>query len=177
MLIFSKSHLNINSRCDLKIHNYVIKHHQWSILISMVIWIYESWKISFVLRNHVYDKKISHIMPRWNWVGFSLGFLWLWSNLLKTQPNQVTLWHQIPSGLGEIAIPRLIFYCLKWSCWVSHLLILLLCHDLMPSTQLIVGLQTNTSVASALGTYFLSQISLIFLDMLNVYRCAFHCFL
>ncbi|XP_058082401.1 protein EXPORTIN 1A-like [Magnolia sinica] len=31
-------------------------------------------------------------------------------------------------------------------------------------------LQTNTSVASALGTYFLSQISLIFLDMLNVYR-------
>ncbi|XP_057472129.1 protein EXPORTIN 1A-like isoform X2 [Actinidia eriantha] len=31
-------------------------------------------------------------------------------------------------------------------------------------------LQTNTSAASALGTYFLSQISLIFLDMLNVYR-------
>ncbi|KAI5657416.1 hypothetical protein M9H77_26209 [Catharanthus roseus] len=31
-------------------------------------------------------------------------------------------------------------------------------------------LQTNTSVATALGTYFLSQISLIFLDMLNVYR-------
>ncbi|XP_043815379.1 protein EXPORTIN 1A isoform X4 [Manihot esculenta] len=31
-------------------------------------------------------------------------------------------------------------------------------------------LQTNTSVASSLGTYFLSQISLIFLDMLNVYR-------
>ncbi|KAH8491658.1 hypothetical protein H0E87_023686, partial [Populus deltoides] len=31
-------------------------------------------------------------------------------------------------------------------------------------------MQTNTSVASALGTYFLSQISLIFLDMLNVYR-------
>lgn len=31
-------------------------------------------------------------------------------------------------------------------------------------------LQTNTSVASALGTYFLPQISLIFLDMLNVYR-------
>ncbi|KAJ4953649.1 hypothetical protein NE237_030481 [Protea cynaroides] len=31
-------------------------------------------------------------------------------------------------------------------------------------------LQTNTSVACALGTYFLSQISLIFLDMLNVYR-------
>ncbi|KAG6750964.1 hypothetical protein POTOM_045479 [Populus tomentosa] len=30
--------------------------------------------------------------------------------------------------------------------------------------------QTNTSVASSLGTYFLSQISLIFLDMLNVYR-------
>ncbi|KAA3483867.1 Exportin-1 [Gossypium australe] len=29
---------------------------------------------------------------------------------------------------------------------------------------------TNTSVASSLGTYFLSQISLIFLDMLNVYR-------
>ncbi|KAK5843236.1 protein EXPORTIN 1A isoform X1 [Gossypium arboreum] len=31
-------------------------------------------------------------------------------------------------------------------------------------------LQTNTSVASSLGTHFLSQISLIFLDMLNVYR-------
>ncbi|XP_048325788.1 protein EXPORTIN 1A isoform X1 [Ziziphus jujuba] len=31
-------------------------------------------------------------------------------------------------------------------------------------------LQTNTSVASSLGTYFLPQISLIFLDMLNVYR-------
>ncbi|XP_065854585.1 protein EXPORTIN 1A isoform X2 [Euphorbia lathyris] len=31
-------------------------------------------------------------------------------------------------------------------------------------------LQTNTSAATALGTYFLSQISLIFLDMLNVYR-------
>ncbi|KAG8487173.1 hypothetical protein CXB51_020831 [Gossypium anomalum] len=31
-------------------------------------------------------------------------------------------------------------------------------------------LQTNTSVVSSLGTYFLSQISLIFLDMLNVYR-------
>ncbi|CAK9172472.1 unnamed protein product [Ilex paraguariensis] len=31
-------------------------------------------------------------------------------------------------------------------------------------------LQTNTSVASSLGTYFLSQISVIFLDMLNVYR-------
>ncbi|KAK4572312.1 hypothetical protein RGQ29_030662 [Quercus rubra] len=31
-------------------------------------------------------------------------------------------------------------------------------------------LQTNTSVANSLGTYFLSQISLIFLDMLNVYR-------
>ncbi|KAI4330800.1 hypothetical protein MLD38_029049 [Melastoma candidum] len=31
-------------------------------------------------------------------------------------------------------------------------------------------LQTNTSVANALGTYFLSQITLIFLDMLNVYR-------
>ncbi|XP_042513165.1 protein EXPORTIN 1A [Macadamia integrifolia] len=31
-------------------------------------------------------------------------------------------------------------------------------------------LQTNTSVSSSLGTYFLSQISLIFLDMLNVYR-------
>ncbi|XP_030502036.2 protein EXPORTIN 1A [Cannabis sativa] len=31
-------------------------------------------------------------------------------------------------------------------------------------------LQTNTSVASSLGTYFLSQITLIFLDMLNVYR-------
>nr|ADN34154.1 exportin [Cucumis melo subsp. melo] len=30
--------------------------------------------------------------------------------------------------------------------------------------------QTNTSVASSLGTYFLPQISLIFLDMLNVYR-------
>jgi exportin-1 len=31
-------------------------------------------------------------------------------------------------------------------------------------------LQTNTSVASALGQAFLSQISLIYLDMLNVYR-------
>ncbi|KAM7273898.1 hypothetical protein ACFE04_028562 [Oxalis oulophora] len=31
-------------------------------------------------------------------------------------------------------------------------------------------LQTNTSVATSLGTFFLSQISLIFLDMLNVYR-------
>ncbi|PSS04542.1 Protein EXPORTIN 1A like [Actinidia chinensis var. chinensis] len=31
-------------------------------------------------------------------------------------------------------------------------------------------LQTNTSVAISLGTYFLAQISLIFLDMLNVYR-------
>ncbi|XP_042505745.1 protein EXPORTIN 1A-like [Macadamia integrifolia] len=31
-------------------------------------------------------------------------------------------------------------------------------------------LQTNTSVSSSLGTFFLSQISLIFLDMLNVYR-------
>lgn len=31
-------------------------------------------------------------------------------------------------------------------------------------------LQTNTSVATSLGTYFLSQIKLIFLDMLNVYR-------
>ncbi|XP_022718569.1 protein EXPORTIN 1A isoform X6 [Durio zibethinus] len=31
-------------------------------------------------------------------------------------------------------------------------------------------LQTNTSVASSLGTYFLTQVSLIFLDMLNVYR-------
>uniref|UniRef100_A0A1J3JN78 Exportin-1 n=1 Tax=Noccaea caerulescens TaxID=107243 RepID=A0A1J3JN78_NOCCA len=31
-------------------------------------------------------------------------------------------------------------------------------------------LQTNTRVATSLGTYFLSQISLIFLDMLNVYR-------
>ncbi|XP_059304378.1 protein EXPORTIN 1A isoform X3 [Lycium ferocissimum] len=31
-------------------------------------------------------------------------------------------------------------------------------------------LQTNTSAASSLGTYFLPQISRIFLDMLNVYR-------
>ncbi|XP_068667938.1 protein EXPORTIN 1A-like [Aristolochia californica] len=31
-------------------------------------------------------------------------------------------------------------------------------------------LQTNTSVTSSLGTFFLPQISLIFLDMLNVYR-------
>ncbi|KAH6809753.1 exportin 1A [Perilla frutescens var. frutescens] len=31
-------------------------------------------------------------------------------------------------------------------------------------------LQTNTSVASSLGMYFMPQISLIFLDMLNVYR-------
>ncbi|XP_017241858.1 protein EXPORTIN 1A isoform X1 [Daucus carota subsp. sativus] len=31
-------------------------------------------------------------------------------------------------------------------------------------------LQTNTSAAASLGTYFLSQISLIFLDMLSVYR-------
>lgn len=35
--------------------------------------------------------------------------------------------------------------------------------------------QTNTSVATSLGTHFLSQISLIFLDMLNVYRyCALY---
>ncbi|KAF9670475.1 hypothetical protein SADUNF_Sadunf13G0072900 [Salix dunnii] len=53
---------------------------------------------------------------------------------------------------------------------VFHLLLLLLCHDLLLLTQLNVGLQTNTSAASSLGTYFLSQISLIFLDMLNVYR-------
>lgn len=38
--------------------------------------------------------------------------------------------------------------------------------------SIIVKLQTNTSVASSLGTYFLSQMSLIFLDMLNVYRFA-----
>ncbi|KAM7463572.1 hypothetical protein LguiA_031693 [Lonicera macranthoides] len=31
-------------------------------------------------------------------------------------------------------------------------------------------LQTNTSVATSLGTYFLPQITVIFLDMLNVYR-------
>ncbi|KAK4482057.1 hypothetical protein RD792_011592, partial [Penstemon davidsonii] len=31
-------------------------------------------------------------------------------------------------------------------------------------------LQTNTSAATSLGTYFLPQISLVFLDMLNVYR-------
>ncbi|XP_024637721.1 protein EXPORTIN 1A isoform X2 [Medicago truncatula] len=31
-------------------------------------------------------------------------------------------------------------------------------------------LQTNTSVASSLGTFFLPQITMIFLDMLNVYR-------
>ncbi|KAL1547350.1 Exportin-1 [Salvia divinorum] len=31
-------------------------------------------------------------------------------------------------------------------------------------------LQTNTCVANSLGTYFLTQITLIFLDMLNVYR-------
>eukprot|EP00252_Welwitschia_mirabilis_P021495 TRINITY_DN552_c0_g1_i3.p1 TRINITY_DN552_c0_g1~~TRINITY_DN552_c0_g1_i3.p1 ORF type:complete len:860 (+),score=155.81 TRINITY_DN552_c0_g1_i3:174-2582(+) len=31
-------------------------------------------------------------------------------------------------------------------------------------------LQTNTSVASSLGTFFLPQITLIYLDMLNVYR-------
>ncbi|KAK2658465.1 hypothetical protein Ddye_004999 [Dipteronia dyeriana] len=31
-------------------------------------------------------------------------------------------------------------------------------------------MQTNTSVASSLGTFFLSQISVIFMDMLNVYR-------
>ncbi|KAL7586351.1 protein EXPORTIN 1A [Lactuca sativa] len=31
-------------------------------------------------------------------------------------------------------------------------------------------LQTNTSAATALGTHFLSQITLIFLDMLNVYK-------
>eukprot|EP01018_Ginkgo_biloba_P022927 Gb_02784 [translate_table: standard] len=35
-------------------------------------------------------------------------------------------------------------------------------------------LQTNTSVASALGTYFLPQISLIFLDMLNIYSYNAH---
>ncbi|GJS17218.1 protein exportin 1A, partial [Tanacetum coccineum] len=31
-------------------------------------------------------------------------------------------------------------------------------------------LQTNTSAATSLGTHFLSQISLIFLDMLNIYK-------
>ncbi|KAH7571485.1 hypothetical protein JRO89_XS04G0060600 [Xanthoceras sorbifolium] len=31
-------------------------------------------------------------------------------------------------------------------------------------------MQTNTSVASSLGTFFLSQISVIFMDMLNVYK-------
>ncbi|KAI4324875.1 hypothetical protein MLD38_030321 [Melastoma candidum] len=46
--------------------------------------------------------------------------------------------------------------------------------DYLKDPEVIKGvlniLQTNTSVASALGTYFLSQITLIFLDMLNVYR-------
>lgn len=37
-----------------------------------------------------------------------------------------------------------------------------------------VAWQTNTSVATSLGTYFLPQISLIFLDMLNVYRYDFN---
>ena len=33
-------------------------------------------------------------------------------------------------------------------------------------------LQTNASVATSLGTYFLSQITRIFLDMLNVSECT-----
>lgn len=37
----------------------------------------------------------------------------------------------------------------------------------------VLTLQTNTSVATSLGTYFLSQITTIFLDMLNVYRYVF----
>lgn len=35
-------------------------------------------------------------------------------------------------------------------------------------------LQTNCSVASSLGPPFLSQMTIIYVDMLNVYRCA-HC--
>uniref|UniRef100_A0A6N2MYU8 Exportin-1 C-terminal domain-containing protein n=1 Tax=Salix viminalis TaxID=40686 RepID=A0A6N2MYU8_SALVM len=40
----------------------------------------------------------------------------------------------------------------------------------LPTDQVTFDDTTNTSAASSLGTYFLSQISLIFLDMLNVYR-------
>lgn len=40
-----------------------------------------------------------------------------------------------------------------------------------------LALQTNTSAASSLGTYFLPQITLIFLDMLNVYRYEYHIYL
>lgn len=41
-------------------------------------------------------------------------------------------------------------------------------HDVIKAVLNI--LQTNTSAATSLGTYFFPQISLIFLDMLNVYR-------
>ncbi|GLT70232.1 hypothetical protein SLA2020_423260 [Shorea laevis] len=41
---------------------------------------------------------------------------------------------------------------------------------LMAIPPALLRVLTNTSVATSLGTHFLSQISLIFLDMLNVYR-------
>lgn len=42
--------------------------------------------------------------------------------------------------------------------------------DVMRNVQNI--LSTNASVASSLGQPFLSQITLIYLDMLNMYRCG-----
>ncbi|KAG9133939.1 hypothetical protein Leryth_004637 [Lithospermum erythrorhizon] len=46
--------------------------------------------------------------------------------------------------------------------------------DILKDTDIIKAvlniLQTNTSVASSLGTFFLTQITIIFLNMLNVYR-------
>jgi len=88
--------------------------------------------------------------------GWVFTRLWPWSNLEKIWFN----WVECFSIFNYLA------------GWFTTLLVLLLCDDLISSTCL----QTNTSAASSLGTYFLSQISLIFLDMLNVYRCAFHCY-
>lgn len=48
--------------------------------------------------------------------------------------------------------------------------------DILKQTEVIRNVQnilsTNASVASSLGQPFLSQITLIYLDMLNMYRCA-----
>ena len=63
----------------------------------------------------------------------------------------------------------------KLFCIQISLLLRSLTYYVFPPLSLFSGLplQTNTSVASSLGTYFLAQISLIFLDMLNVYRYDF----
>lgn len=48
--------------------------------------------------------------------------------------------------------------------------------DILKQSEVIRNVQnilsTNASVASSLGQPFLSQITLIYLDMLNMYRCA-----